>query len=285
MTPFAQWIGPPTGRRLLYFVITNRDTILVSTKDAKVQIIDPKGNTAALSFKAHESNKATHAIHLGGDYAVNLLATTGFVGNQTRQCRIWDSRNTEKPLISKEIDSASNPFIPYWDPLTGIFCLTAKGDLTVRIFQYFESELHRGGEFKTSGTIKSFCWLPSDACDKSRCELGRFLSNEDCKEISVTSLVIMRRNTEASMKEIYGNGQTRRRTSALNWVVDTLDKPPTDSNATSKSHTNPDEGLLDDLKTKLAMSKIDNIDQLESICTALSDLVIRLKHGGGEAAE
>ncbi|CDR97314.1 WD domain, G-beta repeat containing protein, putative [Babesia bigemina] len=193
------------------------DLCVVATKEAGVAVVDPREGKVSHSFKAHESNKATSVAWLGGNYGNDHLATTGYVGNQTRQIRIWDRRNTDKPLLSKDIDSAPGPLIPHWDSATGLLTVVGKGDLTVRIFQYLENELNRAGEIKCSGTIKSFCFLPATACDKSKCELGRMLYNNSGKEINPISVVVMRRNSGAAMDEIYGALQPRRRTSAKDW--------------------------------------------------------------------
>ncbi|GBE58668.1 WD G-beta repeat containing protein, putative [Babesia ovata] len=193
------------------------DLCVVSTKEASVAVVDPREGKVSHTFKAHESNKATSVIWLGGNYGNDHLATTGYVGNQTRQIRVWDRRNTDQPLVSKDIDSAPGPLIPHWDSATGLLTVVGKGDLTVRIFQYLENDLNRAGEIKCSGTIKSFCFLPATACDKSKCELGRMLYNNSGKEINPISVVVMRRNSGAAMDEIYGTLKPRRRTSAIDW--------------------------------------------------------------------
>ncbi|GIX61281.1 coronin [Babesia caballi] len=193
------------------------ELLLAASKEAGIFLADPREGKISHSFKAHESNKATSVICLGGSYGSDHLATTGYVGNQTRQIRVWDSRNTEQPLVSKDIDSAPGPLIPHWDSATGLLTVVGKGDLTVRIFQYLEGDLNRAGEIKCSGTIKSFCFVPETACDKSKCELGRLLYNSTCKEINPISVVVMRRNSEAAMGEIYGSLRPRRRTLASEW--------------------------------------------------------------------
>ncbi|GFE53463.1 WD G-beta repeat containing protein, putative [Babesia ovis] len=193
------------------------ETILISTKEACVSFADPRDGKITQTFKAHDSNKATSVQWLGGNYGNDLVATTGYVGNQTRQIRIWDSRNTAEPVVSKDIDSAPGPLIPHWDSATGLLTVVGKGDLTVRIFQYLENDLNRAGEFKCNGTIKSFCFVPNSACDKSKCELGRLLYNTTSKEINPISIVVLRRNSEAAMSEIYGKIEPRRRTLASEW--------------------------------------------------------------------
>ncbi|EDO08429.1 WD domain G-beta repeat containing protein [Babesia bovis T2Bo] len=208
------------------------NTVLVSTKESYVAFADPRDGKVKLAFKAHDSNKATSVQWLGGNYGGDYLATTGYVGNQTRQIRVWDARNTDKPVVSKDIDSAPGPLIPYWDSDTGLLTVVGKGDLTVRIFQYLEGDLNRAGEFKCNGTIKSFCFLPNSACDKSRCELGRLLYNCTSKEINPISIVVLRRNSQAAMGEIYGNVEQRRRTLAEEWHGCDLGAPQKSISAT-----------------------------------------------------
>lgn len=199
--------------------------ILVSTKEANVSLLDPRSGAKTLGFKAHDSNKLTHGVWLGGPYGNDHILTTGFVNNKTRQIRIWDSRNTEKTLLSKDVDSSSSPLFPHWDEKTGVLSLAAKGDMTVRLFQYFENELNKAGEFKTSGSIKSFCLIPNSICDKTKCELGRFLTNENCTQINATSMFIIRRNNHASMVELYGDSNAdRRRTTVNDWSTGSLAK-------------------------------------------------------------
>ncbi|KAK1932905.1 WD domain, G-beta repeat containing protein [Babesia divergens] len=198
------------------------ETMLVATKEGMAALVDPREGKTSSSFRAHESHKATSAIWLGGNYGNDTIATTGYVGNHTRQIRVWDSRNVSQPLVSKDIDSSPGPLIPYWDDATGLLTVAGKGDLTVRIFQYLDSDLNRAGEFKCSGTIKMFCYVPHTACDKSKCELSRMLYNTNCKEINPISIVVMRRNSEVAMGEIYGSLRPRRRSLANDWQSSNL---------------------------------------------------------------
>lgn len=198
------------------------ETVVVATKEGMVSLVDPRGGSVTNSFNAHESHKATSAIWLGGNYANDLIATTGYVGNQTRQIRVWDSRNTSSPLVSKDVDSSPGPLIPHWDSATGLLTVAGKGDLTVRIFQYLENDLNRAGEIKCAGTVKLFGFAPNTACDKSRCELGRLFYSTNCKEINPISIVVLRRNSEAAMGEIYGSLKPRRRTLAMEWQNNNL---------------------------------------------------------------
>ncbi|XP_953406.1 coronin, putative [Theileria annulata] len=195
----------------------NGDKILVSTKEANVSLIDPRSGNCCTKFKAHDSNKLTNALWLGGHYGDDHLFTSGFVDNKTRQIRVWDTRKLDKHLISNDIDSSPSPLIPHWDPQIGLIVLASKGDLTVRIFQYIDKELNRAGEFKATGSMKSFCLVPTDICDRTKCELGRFLFNTDCKQINLTSMFIIRRNSATTMNELYGEEYDTARYSVRDW--------------------------------------------------------------------
>lgn len=65
--------------------------------------------------------------------------------------------------------------------------------------------------------MKSFCLVPTDICDKSKCELGRFLFNTDCKQINLTSMFIIRRNSATTMNELYGEEYDTARYSVRDW--------------------------------------------------------------------
>ncbi|KAK1445072.1 coronin like protein [Babesia gibsoni] len=289
------------------------ETVVVATKEGTALFVDPREGKISDKFRAHESNKATSVIWLGGNYADNLLATTGYVGNQTRQIRVWDSRKTSEHLVSKDIDSSPGPLIPHWDSATGLYTVAGKGDLTVRIFQYFENDLNRAGEFKCSGTIKMFCFAPHTACDKSKCELGRLFYSTNCKEINPISMVVIRRNSETAMGEIYGSLQPRRRTLAADWQGNnlscTLECPsfPAQQGGTSgataalqeKELTATGRAFLEifkaagsiNVKYRPDFTDVAMIEELEAVKRYVDDLIDSLKElhnisapGGGEKA-
>ncbi|UKK02931.2 coronin [Theileria orientalis] len=195
------------------------DKILVATKDSNVSLIDPRSGNFCDKFKAHDSNKLTCAVWLGGTYGNDHIFTSGFVNNKVRQLRVWDSRKTNAHLISNDIDSSPSPLIPHWDPHTGILTIASKGDLTVRIFQYMDGELSRAGEFKATGSLKSFCMIPTQICDRAKCELGRFLFNTDCKQINATSLYIIRRSSSTTMSDLYAEPFENKKHTMADWMV------------------------------------------------------------------
>lgn len=91
--------------------------------------------------------------------------------------------------------------------------------MTVRIFQYMDGELNRAGEFKATGSLKSFCMIPTEICDRSKCELGRFLFNTDCKQINATSLFIIRRNSSTTMNDLYSECAPKKTHAMVDWCL------------------------------------------------------------------
>ena len=64
-----------------------------------------------------------------------IVLSTGFGKTGDRQFRLWDVRKLEKPLSSHMLDAGAGSMTPYFVEDNGVVVMTAKGELTVRIFE------------------------------------------------------------------------------------------------------------------------------------------------------
>ncbi|SIO73701.1 Coronin-6 [Babesia microti strain RI] len=180
----------------------NGSILVVGCKEGNVTVIDTRGNENT-EFSAHESSKATMVTSLDGPGGnIDYIVTTGFLGNQVRQVKLWDLRRTDNCVKEIVLDSSPSPFIPTFDDNLGILTLTAKGDSTVRCFNFYGGDIIKNGELKSKASIKSFAWAPKIVCNQDKCELGRFLANEDFKLIQPISLLVSRRSADGH-SELY----------------------------------------------------------------------------------
>jgi len=171
-------------------VAWNQNGSLLSTasKDKKVRIIDPRGNSVVNAWEAHTGVKGTRAAWLGHH---DLLLTLGFSKTSDRQFAIWDLKNTAAPLTIQNVDTASGMFVPLFDDDTGILYLVGKGDGNIRYYEVCPDQkdiIYYLSEFKTAQPQLGAAFRPKTYLNVSGCEIANILkiTNNAVEPISFT---------------------------------------------------------------------------------------------------
>jgi coronin-1B/1C/6 len=147
---------------------------LVTHKDKKFVIVDPRQPGAAASYDSFQGTKSARVIHCE---EANLLFGCGFGRGSSRQYAIWDPRNAAKAIAQKDLDTSASVINPTWVGDNGVLFLVGKGDASVRYFE-LESEaphLHFLSEFRDSKSQKGGGFKPKRTNDVGKCEIAHFM--------------------------------------------------------------------------------------------------------------
>lgn len=149
--------------------------LLISNKDKKFRVFDPRSNTVVAEWQAHEGAKCSKGVFL--DPGSPQVLTVGFTKQSGREMRLWDMRSTDKKLKKVEIDQASGVIFPFYDPDTRMLYLSGKGDGNVRYYEVVDEKPFIIGidEYRSSKSAKGVYMLPKRSCDVMKCEVAKFL--------------------------------------------------------------------------------------------------------------
>ncbi|GAW83876.1 coronin [Plasmodium gonderi] len=169
-----------------------------------MHIIDPRNREISSSFHTHGGGKNAKNIWidgLGGDD--NYILSTGFSKNHMREIKLWDIKNTSSALVTMSIDNASAPLIPHYDESTGLIYIIGKGDGNCRYYQHSIGSIRKVNEYKSCSPFRSFGFMPKQACDVYKCEIGRVYKNENNNSIRPISFYVPRKNRTKFQEDLY----------------------------------------------------------------------------------
>ncbi|VWU48984.1 coronin [Hepatocystis sp. ex Piliocolobus tephrosceles] len=169
-----------------------------------IHLLDPRQKSIPLSFHAHKGGKQSKCIWIDG-YSGNdkYILSTGFSENNMREMKLWDINNTKEPITNILLDNAAAPLIPHYDESIGLIYLIGKGDGNCRYYQHIDGIIRKLGEYKSCLPFRSFGFLPKNACDIYKCELGRLYKNENNNCIRPISFFVPRKNANIFQKDLY----------------------------------------------------------------------------------
>eukprot|EP00635_Sarcinochrysidales_sp_CCMP3193_P005425 CAMPEP_0118898172 /NCGR_PEP_ID=MMETSP1166-20130328/5272_1 /TAXON_ID=1104430 /ORGANISM="Chrysoreinhardia sp, Strain CCMP3193" /LENGTH=457 /DNA_ID=CAMNT_0006837267 /DNA_START=122 /DNA_END=1495 /DNA_ORIENTATION=+ len=147
-------------------------------KDKVVRVGDARlgGDQVAATIKTpHEGAKSTKLCFLGDR---PLFASLGFTKQSQRQLKLWDIRDTSKPLHKLDIDQAAGVIIPFFDVDTSILYLCGKGDGNIRYYEISENSkvpVFALSEYRSTTAAKGSCFLPKRGLDVMKCQTAKCL--------------------------------------------------------------------------------------------------------------
>lgn len=145
--------------------------LATTCKDKIVRIFDPRDGKVAQQVLAFEGSKKTSVEFLQH----NLIATTGFSKNSTRQIKLYDVRNMANAAASEDLDQSAGVLIPYYDWDSSILYIGGKGDSTIKYFEVTNDADHLFflAAFADTKSQKGFCFAPKLSVDVLSCEIGK----------------------------------------------------------------------------------------------------------------
>lgn len=142
--------------------------IVVSTKDKKVRIYDPRQSAAAVVADGPVGAKPARVVYFDGH---DKFGCVGFSATSARQIMIYDARNPANP-VTTDLDQSAGALSPYFDPDNSILYLAGKGDGNIRYFELVDNELFYLTEFRSNDSQRGVTFLPKTACDVTVCEIA-----------------------------------------------------------------------------------------------------------------
>lgn len=186
------------NKNLCYDIKWNYFGNILSTtnKDRLIRIVDPRNQTTALHFLAHEGTRIGKCTWMGGFGTIqNKLITTGFTKAGSRSVRLWDIRNVESPIIDVQLDIMSSTLYPNFEDNFRLLTVFGKGDGNFRVFKFDngENSLTQIEEVRTTKPQRGVCFLPTRCLDVSKSEVIRLFKAVNTDSIDVVSICLPRK--------------------------------------------------------------------------------------------
>ncbi|ESL06756.1 coronin [Trypanosoma rangeli SC58] len=147
-------------------------SLLCSTsKDKKVNIMDPRQGGIVASSPAHQGGKIQRCVWAKRK---NLIMTIGFGMAQTRQVMVWDVRNMVSPMQTEDLDQVSCIMLPFFDEDTNLLYVGSRGDGSIRFLELMDGQLVPCSAYNSAEAHKGLCMFPKWSLDTRQCEIARF---------------------------------------------------------------------------------------------------------------
>lgn len=171
----------------------NGDNFAASSKDKVVRFFDGRTGTVAQSIPAaHDGSKSVKLTYLGDS---GKFLTVGASKQSSREVKIWDLANLEKPLHTEKIDNAAGVIIPLYDHDTNVLFLCGKGDGNIRSFEFEDSDpyVFRLNDFRSTLSTKGICVIPKRGNEVMNCESARLLKLTNSQGVQPLSFTVPRK--------------------------------------------------------------------------------------------
>ena len=170
----------------------------VTTKKKMINIFDPRANKSVLVSQIYESPRSPKFTWVGD----NTFVTTGFSKNNVKELKLWDIRKvtpelkSEGPVQKLVIDNLLTVTTPFYDHESKLLFTSAKGELSIHIYDFNDSIIHANNDFKSKTPALSVHMFERKILDYNKCEIDRFIQYNNKKEINFISFCLSRKNPE-----------------------------------------------------------------------------------------
>jgi coronin-1B/1C/6 len=147
---------------------TDGSQMVVTCKDKKIRIIDPRQADAVVTVDGFAGAKSQRGVFLDNH---GKLVVTGFTKTACRAYRIYDPKNMSS-YEEEELDQAAGVLLPFYDPDTSVLYITGKGDGLIRYFEMEDGVLHHLSDFRSNTPHKGVCFTPKTGVDYMSCEVA-----------------------------------------------------------------------------------------------------------------
>ena len=182
---------------LVHDIVWNRtgDSYAFSCKDKDIRFVD--GRTGAVSntiVKGHEGAKSVKLVYVNDQ---DKFFTFGSSKQSGREIKVWDLKDTSKPLHTEPVDTAAGAMIPLWDHDTKVLYLCGKGDGIVRLYEYEDKapyifKLNDGFRSNTPG--KGYCMVPKRGLKIMEHETTRILKVTNTQGVHPLTFTVPRKS-------------------------------------------------------------------------------------------
>ncbi|KAJ3321204.1 Coronin-2B [Boothiomyces sp. JEL0866] len=184
-------------------ITTEGSFVTVAASDGLIHLYDPRANSFPVKswLSNHNTSKSVRLASIPHwDY--NYVLSTGFNTQNEREIKLYDFRNLQKPIDKPiTIPSGSAPIIPICDESLPViyFCMKGEG---IRVFEVENGMLNFQNAPKIEKQFVDTQLLAKSLCDRSKCEIARFLFLGVDKTIDFQSICIPRK-TDSNNQDLY----------------------------------------------------------------------------------
>jgi len=146
------------------------DKFVMSCKDKKIRIVNPRSGEILEETVAHDGSKPTQVVYTKN----GRVFTTGFSKMSERQYALWDERLNN--LTVQEIDTSNGVIFPIYDPDTSMVYLCGKGDSAIKYFEITDENpyVHFLSIFQSGDPQRGIGFMPKRGLNVNVCEITRF---------------------------------------------------------------------------------------------------------------
>lgn len=145
-------------------------TFVVSCKDRKMRVVDPRSGNILKEASTHEGSKPVQVVYLkNGNFF-----TTGFSRTGERQYALWNQNLIN--MTMQEIDTSNGIIFPFYDQDTSMIYLCGKGDSAIKYFEVTDDApyVHFLATYQSSDPQRGIGWMPKRGLNVNSCEIARF---------------------------------------------------------------------------------------------------------------
>lgn len=163
----------------------NGSRVVVSCKDKKIRIVEPRSGTIDREVMAHEGAKPAQVCYLKN----GVILTTGFSKMSERQMSLWDSNL--RNITTLELDTSNGVLFIFYDADNSVVYICGKGDSNIRYFEITEDApfIHYLNMYQSSDPQRGIGFMPKRGVNVNSCEIARFYKLHTkglCEVISMT---------------------------------------------------------------------------------------------------
>lgn len=203
------------------------DNYAASCKDKLVRLMDARTGNVTSSFQAHDGVKTVKLNYMGDS---GKFMTVGASKQASREIKIWDLANTDKPMYTEKIDNAAGVLIPLYDNDTKVLYLCGKGDGNIRPFEFENTAtpLHRLSDgYRSTVPTRGICMIPKRGNDIMACETARLLKLTNNSGVHPLRFIVPRKS-DAFQDDIFPDcAKAEAAHSADEWLAGSSEDPLT----------------------------------------------------------
>jgi len=281
----AACVASMDAKESIYSVAWNKDgsQIASTSKDKVLRLWDPRSPDASSSIVgAFGGIKSTKCFFVN---AFGWVGATGFGKTAKRELKLWDVRNTEKPVYNKSIDAAASVLLPHMDNDLNVLYLAGKGDNSLSYYELRNDDkiCHYLSLYRDGIPQKGGGWVPKRGLSVMKCEVQRFLKLTKDSVVPISFIVPRKSGGDVFQEDIFPQcASSKPGLSADEWSAGNNSEPKTMS-MDPDDRKDEDQGDVTWVKRKTYEEVVaENMELLKKV-KVLEDEVASLKaqSGGG----
>jgi len=183
----------------------NKDgSLLALTEKAKKLLVtyDPRSGEEAMKFQCMDSSKSSKVFWVP---TYNWIGCTGFTKQAKRCLKIWDLKDTSKPIYNEIVDQQSSVLMPFYDEESHMLFFHGKGEGSVMFNELVNDKriFYNLGMYRDTEPQKGGCFVPKRAMRVFNCEVARYMKVTRDSVIPVSFRVPRKAGAEIFQEDIY----------------------------------------------------------------------------------